>query len=131
MNISTLLTIIICSVCGVISLVLLTYGFIRWLVTRYKRYKRFGFHTLTSKQCVNTLKTKARNFVTYGYLPSVFESLYNSLNIDSSVKQAKYLNKLAKKYKKKRGYYKKNVNEDNRLRILLTAQYCKEFKIIL
>lgn len=131
MNIQTLLTIIFCSICGVASVVMLSFGFIRWLITRHKRFKRFGYHTLTSKQAVNTLKTKARNYVTYGYLPSVFENLYASLNIDSSVKQAKYLNKLAKKYMKKRNYYKKNVNEDNRLRILLTAQYCKEFNIIL
>ena len=49
MNIQTLITIIFCSICGVVSIGLLTFGFVRWLITRHRRFKRFGYHTLTNQ----------------------------------------------------------------------------------
>lgn len=119
MNVQTIITIIFCSLCGVASVVMLSFGFVRWLITRHKRYKRFGYHTMTSKQSCNTLKTKVRSQVKFGYIPSVFEELYNQINIDTKVSYVKYLNKLVKRYRKKRGYYKKHVNEDANMRVLI------------
>lgn len=119
MNVQTIITIIICSICGVASVVMLSFGFIRWLINRHNRYKRFGYHTMTSKQACNTLKTKVRSEVKYGYIPSVFEELYNEVNIDTKVSYVKYLNKLVKKYHKKRGYYKKHIQEDSDLRVFI------------
>lgn len=119
MNIQTIITIIICSICGVASIVMLSFGFIKWLINIRRRYKRFGYHTMTSKQSCNTLKTKVRSQVKYGFIPSVFEELYNEINIDTKVSYVKYLNKLVRKYRKKRGYYKKHSQEDLNLRIFI------------
>lgn len=123
MNWQTIATFIICGVCGVLCIVMLTYGLIRWLKIRKERYKRFGYHTLTNRQKLNVLKSKAKNLVRFGYIPSVFEELYNSLTIDTNVKNAKVLNKLAHKYKRIRNYYKKHVNENVSLTVFIKNKY--------
>lgn len=123
MNWQTIATFGICGICGVLCIIMLTYGLVRWLKTRKERYKRFGYHTLTNKQKLSVLKSKAKNLVRFGYLPTVFEELYNSLTIDTNVKNAKVLNKLARKYKRKRNYYKKRVNENMSLTVFIRNKY--------
>ena len=123
MNWQTIATFSIVGICGVLCIIMLTYGFIRWLKVRKERYKRFGYHTLTNRQKLNVLKSKAKNLVRFGYIPTVFEELYNSLTIDTNVKNAKVLNKLAKKYKKRRNYYKKHVNENVSLNVFIKNKY--------
>lgn len=119
MNIQTIITIIFCSACGLVCVVMLTYGFIKSTRIKRQRYKKFGYHTMTNRQQVNTLKSKVRESVRLGYIPSVFEDLYNEISIDTKVSYCKYLNKLVKKYRKKRGYYKKHVQEDMNLRTFI------------
>lgn len=123
MNLQSIITISIVSVCVVVCVVMLIYALIKSIRIRKERFKRFGYHTLANRQALNTLKTKVRVSVKEGRIPSVFEELYNKLTIDSDVKSAKVLNKEVKNYREKKGYYKKHVQKDMNARIYLKGKY--------
>jgi len=114
-------------VCGLVSLVVVIIGVFKAYKIKKERKKRFGYDTLTNKLAVNTLKTKVRNQVKLGSIPSVFEELYNGLSIDSPTKNAKFLNKLVKKYRKKKRYYLKNVQENMNCNLSIKIRY-SQFK---
>ena len=93
MNVQTISTIVVMSFSIVISVIFLIIGLVKKIKYRRRREKRLGYKTMPDKQALNTLKSKVREQVRLGYIPSVFEELYNDLTIDSRLSLIIFPNK--------------------------------------
>ena len=112
MNLITKLTYAIVPICGLIIVVALIYALIKY-IKKKKEYKaKLGYNALTTTNKVNHIKTKARALRNVYRIPLALCLCFDDLNRDSSVKYARFLNKLLRKYLKRRKYYKKRVQED-------------------
>ena len=108
-----IITIVVFSICGAVSLIFLCIGFIKKLLIKRKYKKKLGYNALSTSQAVNVLRSKAKKLDELGQIPFSLNNAYQELNRDSSVKYVRKLNKLLRKYKKGKRFYQKHKDLNN------------------
>lgn len=114
-------------ICLIVVAIMLIWGFVKTKKAKKERAKRLGYSSLTSSQSVNVIKTKASKQRRLYKIPLGLALCYEDLNRDSSVKYVKFLNKLTKKYLKKKKYYKLNPSLDIKCSMEINDKVAKWF----